>query len=123
MLAVRSAPWYQIPTLPGKDPTNRLKSPPLRDHHCLCWCPQHACRAPCESPDPGVGKTGLPLDARPGSSALSSDVMGSAFDSVLRSGPDFAYRPGVDERWELQAAEDTWRLPSAVTLSSPTASG
>ncbi|MCL6649971.1 MAG: ABC transporter substrate-binding protein, partial [Chloroflexi bacterium] len=57
-----------------------------------------------------VGKTGLPLNASPESSALNNDVMGTAFDSVLRFGPGFAYRPGVAERWELQAAENTWRL-------------
>lgn len=64
-----------------------------------------------------VGKTGLPLNASPESSALNNDVMGAAFDSVLRFGPNFAYRPGIAERWELRQAENTWRLTIRTDLT------
>ncbi|MFN8533070.1 MAG: ABC transporter substrate-binding protein [Dehalococcoidia bacterium] len=57
-----------------------------------------------------IAKTGLPLNASPESSALNNDVMGAAFDSVLRFGKNFEYRPGVAEKWELRQADNTWRL-------------
>ncbi|GIW08010.1 MAG: ABC transporter substrate-binding protein [Dehalococcoidia bacterium] len=64
-----------------------------------------------------VAKTGLPLNASPESSALNNDVMGAAFDSVLRFGPNFAYRPGIAEKWELRQADNTWRLTIRTDLT------